>query len=210
VPGYTYCHMKKYLLIGGIGVIIIAGIVYYTVTHSSSKQIGQTMTYEEAAPENPSMGDGGHGDTMVHNGVVERNFLEHMIPHHQEAVSISKQVAERSGSAETKSLAESIIAAQEKEIADMKSWYQAWYGEEYIAKVAYTPMMRDLSELSGTEMDRAFLEDMILHHTSALQQAQIVAPAATHPETIALAQTIAETQSNEIITMRMILKQLPK
>jgi uncharacterized protein (DUF305 family) len=68
--------------------------------------------------------------------------------------------------------------------------------------------MRDLSALTGTELDRAFMEDMIAHHTSALQQAQIVAPSAQHPETLALAQAIAETQSNEIITMRIIQKQL--
>jgi uncharacterized protein (DUF305 family) len=71
-------------------------------------------------------------------------------------------------------------------------------------------MMRDLTKLSGAELDKAFLEDMIAHHTEALQQAQIVAPAATHQETITLAQTIAVTQSDEIITMRMIIKQMSK
>jgi uncharacterized protein (DUF305 family) len=50
---------------------------------------------------------------------------------------------------------------------------------------------------------------MIEHHTAALMQAQAVAPSAQHAETITLAQAIAETQSNEIVTMRIILKQIP-
>jgi uncharacterized protein (DUF305 family) len=41
-------------------------------------------------------------------------------------------------------------------------------------------------------------------------QAQTVAPNAKHAETITLAQTIAVAQSDEIIAMRMILKQMPK
>jgi uncharacterized protein (DUF305 family) len=200
--------MNKHMLISGLGLIVVAGIGYYMVTADERNKVGSMMTYEEAAPEATSMGDGGHDSHTTDHGANERSFLEHMIPHHQEAVDTAKIILERGENAELKKLAGEIITAQEKEITDMKSWYQKWYGQPYVAQDAYTPMMRDLSALTGSELDRAFIEDMIAHHTSALQQAQIVAPSAQHPETLALAQAIAETQSNEIITMRIIQKQL--
>ena len=200
--------MNKRIVIGIVGITVFVGTAYYLVASNSPKQIGQTMTYEETAPENTSTEEGAHSIQATNNAAAERAFIEHMIPHHQEAVDTSKQVVALGSNAEAKKVAQDIITAQEKEIADMKSWYTSWYGKEYVANDTYTTMMRDLSSLSGVELDKAFLEDMIAHHTAALQQAQIVAPVAQHPETLTLAQTIAETQSNEIITMRIILKQL--
>ena len=203
--------MNKHFIISAVGIVAVIGIVYYLSTEDERSQVGDTMTYEDTSPESTSMGDGDQGEKVVVGGTVERAFLENMIPHHQEAVDTAKTIL-NSGQANTEvnALARAIVTAQEKEIADMKSWYKAWYGVEYVDNESYQPMMRDLTQLSGTELDRAFLEDMIAHHTEALLQAQAVAPAATHPETITLAQTIAETQSNEIITMRMIMKQMPK
>ncbi len=201
--------MNKHLLISGLGLIVVAGTAYYFATADDRSRVGSMVIYEEAAPENTSMGDSDKGAHMTNDGASERMFLEHMIPHHQEAVATSKAVLD-SGQAnsEVNALARSIITAQEKEIADMKSWYKLWYGKEYVAKDTYTPMMRNLTSLSGPELEKTFLEDMIAHHIAALLQGQAVAPTATHPETITLVKAIAETQSNEIITMRIILKQL--
>jgi len=203
--------MNKHIIISIVGVVAIIGIVYYLATENERNQVGEIMTYEESAPENTSMGDGGDDNIVVNDGTAERTFLEYMIPHHKEAVDTSKAILD-SGQANTEvnALARAIITAQEKEITDMKSWYKTWYGEEYADKGTYTPMMRDLSALSGTDLNLAFLTDMIEHHTEALLKVQAVAPVAKHPETLTLAQAIAETQSNEIITMRMIMKQMPK
>ncbi len=211
VSGYTYSHMNKHVLISATGLIIVAGIAYYFATVDDRNRVGSMVTYEETAPENTSMGDGDNNARMANDVGSERKFLEQMIPHHQEAVDSAEAVLDSGkANAEVNALARSIISAQEKEIADMKSWYKAWYGEDYVAKDTYTPMMRDLTSLTGVELDKAFLEDMIAHHTAALLQGQAVAPTATHPETITLVKAIAESQSNEIITMRMILKQLPQ
>lgn len=140
---------------------------------------------------------------------TERGFIESMIPHHQEAVATAKQVVARGGTTpEIKKLAGEIISAQEKEIADMKTWYKAWYGKDYVDDKSYKPMMRSLTSLSGAELDKAFLEDMIMHHMGALMMAQAVAPYTEHAEVRTLIEGIAETQSSEIITMRIILKQL--
>jgi uncharacterized protein (DUF305 family) len=149
------------------------------------------------------MGEGMHMHMMV---TSERDFLENMIPHHQEAVDTAKEVLARGATTpDMKALAEGIITAQEKEIADMKMWYKNWYGVDYVDTGVYEPMMRDLSTLEGATLDRIFLEDMIMHHMGAIMMAESVKPYIEHLEVTALTKAIVETQSNEIEHMRDIL-----
>jgi uncharacterized protein (DUF305 family) len=203
--------MNKNIIGGTVGIALLA-LAYYMVTADSRRQGESMMTYEESAPENTYMGDGmEHGNDDLQGGTSERAFLEHMIPHHQEAVDTAKEVLARGGTLpEIKELASDIIAAQEKEITDMKSWYAAWYQKEYVESTEPMTMMRDLEGLSGADLDKKFLEEMIAHHMNALEQGQLVAKTTTKPEIIKLATDIAESQSEEIITMRILLKQLPE
>jgi uncharacterized protein (DUF305 family) len=133
-----------------------------------------------------------------------------MIPHHQEAVDTAKEVIVRGGSTpEIKKLAEDIIVAQEKEIAMMKTWYQDWYGEAYVANPSdYTPMMRDLSKLSGAALDKVFLEDMIMHHMGAIMMAESVQPYIENQEITDLTKAIKETQAAEITLMKQLIASL--
>ena len=90
----------------------------------------------------------------------------------------------------------------------MGAWHAEWYGEAAVASESHQAMMPDLSTLSGKELDRAFLEGMIEHHMGALTMAQQVSANIEHPEIGVLVQTIAEAQSEEIISMRILLKQI--
>jgi len=164
------------------------------------------------APANNDMGMMGGMDHSMMMVKSEREFLEGMIPHHQEAVDTAKEVLARGGSTpEMKKLAEDIITAQEKEITMMKEWYQAWYGEAYAADPAdYKPMMRDLSSLSGAALDKVFLEDMIMHHMGAIMMAQSVQPYIENQEITDLTKAIMETQTAEIELMRQMLQSLPQ
>ena len=131
-----------------------------------------------------------------------------MIPHHQEAVTAAKQVTARGDNAEVKKLAAAIIKTQEQEIFDMKVWYKNWYGTDYKTDETYVQMMQDLSSLSGNTLDKTFVNDMILHHTGALMTTQTVVPNIEHEEIRVLVTSIAEKQSVEIITMRILLKSI--
>lgn len=139
----------------------------------------------------------------------ERKFIEGMIPHHQEAVDTAKEVIARGGSTpEIKQLVENIVVAQEKEIAEMKQWYQGWYGEPYTDTGEYMNMMRELENLSGADLDRVFLQDMIGHHMGAIMMAQSVQPYVEHDEIAELTQNIVSSQSAEIAQMRQMLQDL--
>lgn len=204
---------NNYYIFIGVGALIIGLLGGYLLTNDSRyEHMRGNFGFSRDGKEYKNEDKGEMMEGMNHSGMMtglsERAFLEHMIPHHLEAVDTAKQVVARGENAEVKAIAESIIVAQEKDIVNMKSWYKNWYGTEYKNDNTYKPMMRDLSQLSGNSLDRAFVEDMIQHHMGALMTNQQVVPNIEHDEIKALATAIAETQSAEIITMRMLLKQL--
>ena len=143
-----------------------------------------------------------HGMMMVGS---EKEFITEMIPHHQEAVDTAKEVLARGATTpEIKTLVQNIITAQEKEIADMKAWYQTWYGTAYQPSGNYKPMMRDLESLSGQAIDKAFLEDMVMHHMGAIMMAQSVQQYIEHEEVQTLSEAIISSQSAEIKLMQQL------
>lgn len=140
---------------------------------------------------------------------LERQFINDMIPHHEEAVMSAQQVVSSgTNNAEVLKLAKDIVAAQKAEINLMKEWHVTWYGEVYKDTGTYEPMMRNLSNLSGVERDKAFLEDMVQHHLHALTMVQASAPQFVRPELRELSQNIASSQSNEVVAMKILLSQL--
>ncbi|MEB3336615.1 MAG: DUF305 domain-containing protein, partial [Leptolyngbyaceae bacterium] len=56
-------------------------------------------------------------------------FLNAMIPHHQGAIAMAKEVLSKSQRPEIKQLAEAILADQQTEIRQMEQWRRNWYGQ---------------------------------------------------------------------------------
>lgn len=201
------------VIVGGIvGALIIGGLVGHLVGGQGLYTYGPRSYGDSDRERGPGMMNGGMGgmmgDRSMHGDMVvksEREFIEHMIPHHEEAITTANEVLARGATTpEIKALAEAIVAAQTKEVADMKSWYRTWYNTEYTPTGTYRPMMRPLTNLSGAELDKVFLEDMVHHHMGAIMMANSVAPHIEHDEMRDLAANIIRTQSDEIDTMRRL------
>ena len=60
----------------------------------------------------------------------DRAFIDAMVPHHQGAITMAKAELAKGSQPALRKMADDIIAAQTKEIAQMKSWRKAWYGTE--------------------------------------------------------------------------------
>lgn len=212
--------MKKETILVGIVGLLIGGIFGYAIGEVGGKSYGPGMMhgemmhgeqYEEYDGRDPGMmmGEGPMMDHSMMMVLSEREFIEGMIPHHQEAVDTAKEVIARGGTTPAiQELVSNIVVAQEAEIAEMKEWYQEWYGEEYQDTGDYQPMMRELEGLTGADIDRVFLEDMIMHHMGAIMMARSVRPYIEHQEIETLADAIEETQSEEIALMRQLLEEL--
>ena len=203
------------LLIGGIGGYVIADKDKQYTEREHTKDVSDSATgmhrmsdgtLMSNIPRNMGMSGMDHSAMMVSS---EREFVAGMIPHHQEAVDTANEVLARGGTNEQiMVLANEIIAAQKTEIALLKEWHLEWYGEPYIEDGSYKPMMRDLTQLSGVELDRTFLEDMIPHHMGAIMMAQSVRPYIEHQEITDMANAIIETQSAEVDRMRDLFTKL--
>lgn len=204
------------LFIGGVSAYIIAdknktdSNREYAQEASDNSRVGM-----HRMSDGTMMGDvdmGGLNQMQHMTGMMvssEREFIEGMIPHHQEAVDTAKEVIERGGTTpEIKKLVEDIVVAQEAEIAKMKQWYHEWYGEAYLDSGEYMTMMRELENLSGTDIDAVFLEDMIAHHMGAIMMARSVQPYIENDEITELTQAIEVSQSAEIVEMKQMLESL--
>ncbi len=158
---------------------------------------------------------GGHaeGEAHHHNVAIisEREFLEHMIPHHKEAVETAGLLLEQGSTLRPlRELVESIIVSQTAEIEDMTSWYQLWYETSHQDQGNYKKMMRSREGLSPDLRDRTLLEDMIIHHEAAIASARQVLELPIHPETEALATSIITNQENEVRLMNELILLLPE
>lgn len=85
---------------------------------------GPSMMGMDGAMKGMMMGlDGKTGDAF------DQAFLTEMIMHHEGAVMMAEAALKDAKHQEIKDLANAIIAAQNKEIADMKAWNKSWYNK---------------------------------------------------------------------------------
>lgn len=190
-----------------IGLVTIAGIGLITSASLGSAQMDRSSV--RAAPQPGRMAPAGQG--MMQHGMMqsmqvnsEFEYLSQMIPHHEEAIATARILLQRSDRPEMKQFAHQIIQVQGAEIQQMQTWLNQWYPHQRNSR-PYTPMMRELGQLRGNDLDRAFLQDMIMHHMGAVMMSHqllhrnLVQHAPVRP----FAQTIANTQRAEIQQMQL-------
>ena len=174
-----------------------------------------TLTF--AAALIAGCGSSSHNDADV-------AFAQQMVPHHEQAVTMSDLALEpdRGASAEVQALAEQIGSAQGSEIDQMNEWLEEWgedgddagheghgggHGDGHGA--GHEGMLSDdeLAELesaTGSEFDTLWLTSMIAHHEGAITMAQKAVDDGQDPDVRELAEQIAQVQQDEIAQMRAL------
>lgn len=160
----------------------------------------------------------------------DKMFIEHMIPHHQDAVDMAKLALEKSKREEIKKLSNEIIKAQNSEIETMTKWYKDWYKAD-VPKMgmgkggmmnkdghnqhrqmmemcmmnnsggALMNMKMDMNALrNAPDFDRSFIEMMVKHHAMAVMMSGMIIDS-KKSELRKLARDITSSQSSEIEQM---------
>ena len=134
-------------------------------------------------------------------------FAAMMVPHHQQAIEMSDLALEKSKNPEVIALAQEIKAAQDPEIAEMKSWgdldSQSHMGHSMDGMLSDDEMLA-LRNASAAEFDKLFLEGMIKHHQGAIEMAEMVVDS-QNARAAKLGKAIIQTQKAEIAKMQEML-----
>jgi uncharacterized protein (DUF305 family) len=162
-------------------------------------------------------------DASASHNSQDVSFAKDMIPHHAQAVEMSKLAPTRAQNARVKTLAQQIEAAQQPEINTMNGFLTKW-GEptvdpsasmgEHAGHGATMPGMmsaddmKKLEAASGSAFDRMFMEMMIEHHKGAIEMSKKETEKGKDTEAKNLATTITTAQQAEITEMENLLKQI--
>jgi uncharacterized protein (DUF305 family) len=165
------------------------------------------------------------GDTSTANvkfNDADVTFATDMITHHEQAVEMSQMASSRAQSADVKTLADDIAAAQGPEIDTMTQWLKDWgqdapsgrmdQGDMGHGTSDQMPGMMDadhmgrLGRAHGRDWDHMFLTMMIAHHEGAIEMAKKEQAHGKNADAVALAKNIETAQTSEIANMKDLLK----
>ena len=217
-----------YGAIGAVGSLAIAGFLTINNSFAQTDKSSHELHHPGSATPTQTQSSPSPGMGQMMSGDIDQHFIVMMIPHHQGAVDMAELALTRAQRPEIKQLAEAIIRDQNREIEQMRTWYQAWYGSEVPDMMGmmgnqsmmagssgqgmmgnqsmmgmHSMMVGDLATLTNADdFDQEFIRQMIPHHQMAVMMAQMVLNTGNKPEIQELAQTIITTQTAEINQMQ--------
>lgn len=202
---------KRVLLL--LGLVAVAGLFALAFT------AGRVA----ATPQNPG------------NDSPDAGFARDMQVHHSQAVEMSRIIRDQTDDVVLRTIAYDIAMTQQHQIGQMYAWLQQWglpqssdaermewmvgsgHGHDdggtapargLMPGMATPEEMQALSEATGEDAERLFLELMIEHHRAGVDMAEAGVELAAESEVRELARKMAASQDLEITAMEDLLAQL--
>ncbi len=150
-------------------------------------------------------------------------FVQMMVPHHAQALQMSRLAPSHAASPVVRRLAQRIKASQGPEILLMASWLEqqgvdvptaaedpmsydhSEHGHDAMEGMLTPAQMAELEAARGARFDRLFLRGMIRHHAGAVAMADTVGAAGSAVQVAELAADVSAGQAAEITRMRELL-----
>jgi uncharacterized protein (DUF305 family) len=154
-----------------------------------------------------------HAKSLQNLGMNEIMFAQMMIPHHEQAISMSETALKKSRNQAILKLSNQIKSLQGTEKSQLAYWLKATDSsmtmdhDMQMSGMLTTKELASLKRLTGTRFDRTFLQLMIKHHQGALEMLDLISDS-KNAEAKALAKAINSAQSKEITSMKLLLKKL--
>ena len=216
----TIKRHKQFALLAA-GALVLFGAIALAAAFPAAAQTKQDCSdMNEASESGMSSMMGGMGSMTDMTSNMDRHFIEMMVPHHQDAIDMADLALQKASRPEIMTLAENIKRTQTIEVAQMRSWYKAWYGMDLPASQSGSNdggMMGGQGMMGGMDMgiddlanardfDKAFIEAMVPHHQMALMMSSMVLTGGEHKELNDLARAIITSQRAEIEQMQTLYK----
>jgi uncharacterized protein (DUF305 family) len=164
---------------------------------------GSKTTTSPATPPPPAA-SGAPATEQQHNQ-ADVVFLQNMIPHHAQALTMSQMARTQASSSQVKDLAARIESEQGAQIQQMSELLTAW-GAPTPSTTGVTGHGQTPGMTSSAGFDRLFLQMMIVHHQGAVTMSQTELAQGTNSATRNLAQQIISAQRAEISEMQTLLQ----
>lgn len=215
--------------------VITSGVVFAAISlggcggssdDAHGEHAGHSPSPETAAQSAPVVQGGAPGEaaaTISPSAAAtdpwsqtDADFVTMMIPHHAQALEMTRLAREHGVHPEVVSLAKRIESAQGPEIVAMSGWLntrglrvpRASDPAHTMAGMLTPDQMSELGKARGEAFDRLFLTGMIKHHQGALEMAKPMASQGSDALAIEMATDIEATQSVEIDIMEKLLEEL--
>ena len=213
-------NKSNLVIVAIVAIIAITGISAYAISRNDDEGMmdhNSSMMSGDKAPQGTVSANKSSSDYQMFSSITgedyDRLFLSNMIAHHQGAVDMANLALTNAKHQEVKDLANAIISTQTKEIGDMTAWQKSWNYPSSSGEVmedhssmgmmaSNAGMMEALTDKTGDEFDKAFLNQMIMHHQSAIDMASTGVTNAYHQEVKDLTKDIITAQTKEILQMR--------
>ena len=170
----------------------------------------------------------GSGSSTPSESSVDAGFARDMSTHHTQAINMANYTRDATDDPNIQILARDIETEQYFQVGEMQGWLDTWglsrsstqpvmswmAGHNHLESDGLMPgmatqeQMNKLETLKGKELSVYFLQLMIHHHQGGLPMAQYAAEHAQSDYVRNLAQKMVQAQSNEIVQMEQMLRQL--
>lgn len=154
-------------------------------------------------------GDKAPGMMMEDGKYSDERFIDAMVPHHQGAVEMARVALDHAEHPEIEHLARDIISSQRAEIEELKSIKKEEYGTSKVPSQMGMGQMKGMGMMMNPRsladdkpFDKAFIDNMIPHHQSAIEMARVARAETNNQKLRDLATNIVSAQRREISEMK--------
>src|SRR5918997_4995789 len=202
--------MNRYSTFGLLALLLVVALMLASCggSGSGSGEQGSDKSADGMQGMDHSKMDMDGGGTMSASEMLmedgeysDERFIDAMVPHHQGAVEMAQVALENAQHREIRTLARDIVTAQEAEIERLKSIKEREFGTSEVPmemsaeEMEMMGMSMSPKELANQDpFDKAFIDNMIPHHESAIDMATVVLGESENPEIREIAEAIVDAQ----------------
>ncbi|MEU9509542.1 DUF305 domain-containing protein [Micromonospora sp. NPDC048170] len=155
---------------------------------------------------------------------VEAGFARDMSRHHAQAVEMAMVAYAKGADPAVRQVGYDMALTQQAQIGQMQRWLQEWEllptgsrpamawmsdgaqvgPDGLMPGMATREQIIELHEARGSDVDRIFLELMIMHHLGGIHMADAALAASDRPEVIKMAEAMKRLQQQEVTEMRQL------